>query len=162
MRRFDKKKHIQKANLLAEQRYLEAKDLLKEIFPTKDAFDKIASSLDTYDTLQLSPPPKDKNKPTTEAPNMAWEMERQDRPQHDRPQKVAEESDPMTTLNGLAKYFSGNETKSLSNDAAGYQFVKRKDGVMLQFFKKDGIGEYKFYNTFKGFIKAVLWRIKRG
>ena len=64
----------------------------------------------------------------------------------------------MTTLAELRDYFKGTETKSLSNDVANYQFVKRQEGEMFQFSN----GEYKFYRTFEGFIKACLWRIKRG
>jgi len=36
MRRFDKSKHIERANLLAEERHLASKGLLKEEKPTKD------------------------------------------------------------------------------------------------------------------------------
>lgn len=65
---------------------------------------------------------------------------------------------PMTTLSGLREFFSGDETKELANDAAGYQFVKRADGILLQYSN----GKHRFYKTLDGFLKAVLWRIKRG
>jgi len=64
----------------------------------------------------------------------------------------------MKNLKAVKEYFSKEETKSIANDAADYQFVKRKDSVMFQFSN----GEYKFYPTFDGFCKAVLYRIKRG
>ena len=47
MRRFDKNKNIQKANLLVEQRYLESKGLLKE--DNGEMWDRDASHRDTYD-----------------------------------------------------------------------------------------------------------------
>jgi len=64
----------------------------------------------------------------------------------------------MYTLKELKEYFKKGETNSIENEAADYQFVMRKDGVMLQYSN----GEYKFYKTYDAFIKAALYRIKRG
>lgn len=64
----------------------------------------------------------------------------------------------MTTLKDVKKYFSQEGAQSISNDTAGFQFVKRADGVMMQFSN----GEYKFYRTLEGLAKAALYRIKRG
>jgi hypothetical protein len=69
-----------------------------------------------------------------------------------------EQESTLTTLKGLKEYFSGEGTKSISNDVAGYQFVKRASGEMFQYSN----GEYKSYRTMDGFIKAVLYRTKRG
>lgn len=65
----------------------------------------------------------------------------------------------MTTLREVKQHFQKEGTRSVSNNAAGYTFVKRADGLMLQ---QDEKGDYKFYRTFSGFCRAVLWRIKRG
>lgn len=64
----------------------------------------------------------------------------------------------MSTLKEVKEYLGQEGTQHISNEAAGYQFVKRKDGSMFQFAD----GEYKFYNTLDGLAKAALYRIKRG
>jgi hypothetical protein len=64
----------------------------------------------------------------------------------------------MSTIQEVKEYFSQEGTQHISNEAAGYQFVKRKDGLMIQFYN----GEDTFYDTFDGFCKAALYRIKRG
>lgn len=51
-----------------------------------------------------------------------------------------------------------NESGEISNEAAGYQFVKRSDGTMMQYSN----GKYTFYKTLDGLAKAALYRIKRG
>lgn len=65
----------------------------------------------------------------------------------------------MRTIKEVKEYFDNGGTEIL-NEAAGFQFVKRADGDMLQFSMITG--KYIFYKTFDGFAKAVLWRIKRG
>jgi len=64
----------------------------------------------------------------------------------------------MTNLAKVKDHFNQKGTQSIQNDAAGYQFVKREDGVMMQFSN----GKYKFYDTIDGLAKAALYRIKRG
>jgi hypothetical protein len=64
----------------------------------------------------------------------------------------------MSNLKEVKEYLSQEGTQFISNEAANYQFVKRKDGSMFQFSD----GEYKFYDTLDGLAKAALYRIKRG
>jgi len=64
----------------------------------------------------------------------------------------------MSTLKEVKEFFENEGTQHISSEAAGYQFVKRKDGSMFQFSE----GEYKFYDTLDGLAKAALYRIKRG
>ena len=64
----------------------------------------------------------------------------------------------MTTLNEIKDFFSQEGTKEIKNENAGYQFVKRSDGVMLQYSN----GKMKFYTTIDGLSKAALYKIKRG
>lgn len=55
MRRFDKDKNIQKANLLAEQRYLQSKGLLKENLDVSYEFyydGNVNDNTIVYDTIQ--------------------------------------------------------------------------------------------------------------
>tara|TARA_R110000796_G_scaffold25209_1_gene71318 strand:+ start:722 stop:913 length:192 start_codon:yes stop_codon:yes gene_type:complete len=62
------------------------------------------------------------------------------------------------TLLEVKKHLNKKGTQEISNAAAGYQFVKRDDGVLLQFSN----GSFKFYKTLDGLAKAALYRIKRG
>lgn len=64
----------------------------------------------------------------------------------------------MSNLKEVKEYLSQEGTQFISNEAANYQFVKRKDGSMFQFSD----GKYKFYDTLDGLAKAALYRIKRG
>jgi len=62
------------------------------------------------------------------------------------------------TLQDVKSHFNQEGTQQIINEAADYQFVKRADGVMLQYSN----GNYKFYRTLDGLAKAALNRIKRG
>jgi len=64
----------------------------------------------------------------------------------------------MNTINEIKEFFSEEGTKEIRNEVAGFQFVKRADGVMLQYSN----GQFKFYNTLDGLAKAALYRLKRG
>lgn len=65
----------------------------------------------------------------------------------------------MSTIQEVKEYFSQEGIRTIQNDTAGYQFVKRDTGELFQY--DDHLG-YKFYKTFDGFCKACLYRIKRG
>jgi hypothetical protein len=71
---------------------------------------------------------------------------------------VKQTNKTMSTLQEVKNYFSQEGLRSIENEKADYQFVKRADGVLLQYSE----GEYKFYGTLDGFCKAALYRIKRG
>ena len=64
----------------------------------------------------------------------------------------------MTTIKEVTEYLSQEGTQIIENEAANYMFVKRSDGVLLQYTD----GEYKFYKTLNGLAKAALYKIKRG
>ena len=64
----------------------------------------------------------------------------------------------MNTINEIKEFFSQEGTKEISNEVAGFQFVKRADGVMLQYSN----GQFKFYKSLDGLAKAALYRLKRG
>jgi len=64
----------------------------------------------------------------------------------------------MSKLYEIKAYLDQEGTQVIANEAAGYQFVKRSDGVMLQFSN----GEMKFYGTLDGLARAALYRVKRG
>ena len=62
------------------------------------------------------------------------------------------------TIQEVKDHFNQEGTQVIKNDAAGYQFIKRADGVLLQFSN----GSFKFYKTVDGLAKAALHKIKRG
>ena len=64
----------------------------------------------------------------------------------------------MNNLKEVKSYLNQEGTQVISNEAANYQFVKRSDGVLLQYTN----GKYTFYNTLDGLAKAALYKIKRG
>ena len=62
------------------------------------------------------------------------------------------------TIEGMKIYFNQAATVQLIQKTAGYQFVKRADGVMMQYRN----GNHTFYRTYDGFCKAALHSYKRG
>lgn len=62
------------------------------------------------------------------------------------------------TISEIKSHFSQEGTQEISNQTAGYQFVKRADGAMFQYDN----GQYKAYRTIDGLSKAALYRLKRG
>ena len=66
----------------------------------------------------------------------------------------------MSTLKEVKEYFSIKGHKSVKNLKCDYLFVKKVNGDMFQYNAENE--NFKFYKTFDGFCKAVLWRLKRG